>query len=284
MSTLFVCCKTQRDWQYSGVKPKIRIDGQTLQTETFVFEFSKLVTLLCIFLVAIESYEGLNCTVLEQYLEFFKTTKQLFRNYMNFMAFEFRFLCYPPPTIDSPEISRNVFKPKQIPHPRFFPRNNWTWKLWYIQVQNDGPRVGPVLTFLVWRFIPGGFPPYPNRAPRNRQRKSDFPFSDSFFWLSLRTSQPSIDEVPFKNKTSRVFTSQYWSITLGITLIKESLLRCRFLILVGPLFELQGQWVSLCATRLETVIVAEAPCLPIGPIGQTYTPNPNKAQDTDQLK
>ena len=87
MSTLFVCCKAKRDRQYSYVKTKIRVDGQELKAETFVFEFSKLVTLLRLFLVAIESYDGLNCTVLEQHLEFFKTTKQLFRNYMNFMDF-----------------------------------------------------------------------------------------------------------------------------------------------------------------------------------------------------
>ena len=73
--------------QYSGVKTKIRVDGQKLQTETSVFEFSKLVTLLCLFLVGTEIYEGLNCTVLEQYLEFFKTTKTTFPKLYEFHGF-----------------------------------------------------------------------------------------------------------------------------------------------------------------------------------------------------
>ena len=71
MSTLFVCCKAKRDRQYSYVKTKIRVDGQELKAETFVFEFSKLVTLSHLFLVASESYEGLNCAALKQYLGFF---------------------------------------------------------------------------------------------------------------------------------------------------------------------------------------------------------------------
>ena len=78
--------------QYSGAKTKIRVDGQKSQTETFVFEFSKLVTLLYLFLVATESYEGSNCTVLEQYLDSLRPQRQRFRNYKNSMAFEFRFL------------------------------------------------------------------------------------------------------------------------------------------------------------------------------------------------
>ena len=97
MSTLFVCCRARRDWQYSGVKTKIRVDGQKLQTETFVFEFSKLVTLLRIFLVAIESYEGLNCAVLEQYLEFFKTTETTFPKLYEFYGFLVPFLILLPP-------------------------------------------------------------------------------------------------------------------------------------------------------------------------------------------
>ena len=42
--------------------------------------------------------------------------------------------------------------------------------------------------------------------------------------------------------------------------------------------------ISLCATRLETMIVSETVCLPIGSIGQICTPYSNKAQDTDQLE
>ena len=51
------------------LKQKIRFDGQKLQTEMFVFEFSELVIVLRLFLAATESYEGLNCTVLAQYLD-----------------------------------------------------------------------------------------------------------------------------------------------------------------------------------------------------------------------
>ena len=73
--------------QYSGVKIKIRVDGQKLQTEAFVFEFLKLVALLRLFLVPTESNEGSNCTFLEQYLEFFKTTKTTFPRLKEFHGF-----------------------------------------------------------------------------------------------------------------------------------------------------------------------------------------------------
>ena len=66
---------------------KSRVDGQKLQTETLVFEFSKLVTLLCLFLAATKSDEGLNYTVLEQYLEFFETTKTNFPESYEFHGF-----------------------------------------------------------------------------------------------------------------------------------------------------------------------------------------------------
>ena len=73
--------------QYSGVKTKIRVDGHKLQTEALAFEFLKLVTLLRLFLVAAQSYEGSNCAVLEQHLEFFKTTKTTFPELYEFHGF-----------------------------------------------------------------------------------------------------------------------------------------------------------------------------------------------------
>ena len=108
MSTHFVCCRVRRDRQYSGVNTKIRVDGQKLQTETYVFKLSKLVTLLRLFLVATESYEG-----------FFKTTKTTFTKLYEFYSF-LSSVSNTTPAIDSPEISKNVFKPDTFPHPRFF--------------------------------------------------------------------------------------------------------------------------------------------------------------------
>ena len=118
MSTLFVYCRALRERQYAGIKTKIRVGGQKLQTETPLFEFSKLVTLLRLFLIATESYEGSKCTVREQYLEFFnfKTTKQLSQNYMNFMPFLVTFLILSP-AIDSSVISKKCIRAETFPHP-----------------------------------------------------------------------------------------------------------------------------------------------------------------------
>ena len=76
---------------------KIRVDGQKLKTKAFVFEFSKLelnfVASFSRCYPEFESYEGSNCTVLEQYLEFFGTTKTTYSEMTRISwGFEFRFI------------------------------------------------------------------------------------------------------------------------------------------------------------------------------------------------